>query len=1265
MRKRLWLELALCTYFLSGISSLSAFPSDGSDALLALTKKEAKELTKDDYTVNFHNVSMLEFLRFASQLTHLNFVFDEADLDFTVSFISEEPVSPKNIMAAIAQVLRIHDLLLLEQDGNVLITKSTRVRQVPPIISSDMTEPTPANALVVTRIFRIKNGNINTIAGILRTMASDSAQIEISAETRQLIVTDIVTNVDQIGTLLQSLDTPHTHLDIDTYTVKSVSTEELITLTQQILAPFAEGTPLIFVPQKDTNAVFIVSTPSLIEKAMTVMEDLDVPPKTIVVGKGALSRKNVFVFKAQNLTVTELDNELKTIVAQMKLKGAMHQSLSNAVESVKLAEDTNSLIFLTDQDAADQLKTILTALDTPATMRSTYLLYPLQYASEAQISHALKLMKERLKASTHPDEELVQAIDTMRWNEETSTLIFIGSPNAIKELREILPTFDVPSAGGLKSTFLIYTPQYRSGEDLFAYLKNTEQSLRHSGLVNSSFLQTLSSMTWNASTNSLIFTGDPQSLERVQAILTAVELEHTKAASTTFFLYKLQHGEGDIVIAQMKEIAAKIPPTNLQNKNLSHAIEKLQWIPPNNSILITGSPDAIEQIRALLVDFDVPAASGSTAQDFFLYKSVVYPPEELLSVLHTLAVEMRASGLNDPPLLQSLSSARYVPATHSVLFTGSSETLTKVKNLLVGIDNPHAGAQSMGNCSYLLYKLHTASPEQFMGAMRTFASEMQKVGQADQQLAQAISSMKYIPETNSVLFIGSEMSIHKIQDIASKLDTGALSAHIDRTAPTFVIFNPKYLKGEELIAILCDFMHHLQASGVTTHGLFDAIDNLQWLPKTNSLLISGDKDSIDQVLALLQKFDVASNTTPSIETFANTSFLVYKLQYHTGVDIQSALKQVAMNLAKSATPNTILSEAIESVQWIQPTNSLIASGPQDVLVKLRELIQNIDAPLRQVFIEVLVIQTGLTNIQNFGLQWGSQFQYFNKTIFQTGNFPAPSTASGGTTAIPTNLASALQPINASSTPNNKTLPFSSGFDLGVIGDIIMHKGKSFISLGSLLNAIQLDNDSTILTNQKIITQDNRQSTIFTGFNVPYTGSLVTNSQNNTVQTANIEYRDVGVNLTITPILGENDVITLDVVQDLSAVLGGVGSASTSTVALTGITTTHAHMETRVTVPDSKFLVLSGVITDAKTRFRTGIPCLGSLPVVGALFSENDRTDAKQNIVIFLRPKIINSFEDYKQVTERQEWLYKDQARLPVLKEDFDEALDTIKLPEDE
>jgi type III secretion protein C len=227
----------------------------------------------------------------------------------------------------------------------------------------------------------------------------------------------------------------------------------------------------------------------------------------------------------------------------------------------------------------------------------------------------------------------------------------------------------------------------------------------------------------------------------------------------------------------------------------------------------------------------------------------------------------------------------------------------------------------------------------------------------------------------------------------------------------------------------------------------------------------------------------------------------------------------------------------------------------------------------------------------------------------------------------------------------------------------MHKGKSFISLGSLVNALQTDVDTTIVMNPKIITQDNRQSNIFVGQNIPFTGAIVTNSSNNTVTTSNVEYRDIGVNLTITPILGDNDMVTLDIVHDITEVVNPV--ANVNNAQLTGIQTSHTHMDTRVHVPNNHFVVLSGMIQNIKHRVKTGLPCLGGLPVIGVFFSENDRDLAKSNVIIFVRPQIINSYDEYKKVTEHQEWLYKDSASLPILKEEFDEGLDLVKLPENE
>ncbi len=235
----------------------------------------------------------------------------------------------------------------------------------------------------------------------------------------------------------------------------------------------------------------------------------------------------------------------------------------------------------------------------------------------------------------------------------------------------------------------------------------------------------------------------------------------------------------------------------------------------------------------------------------------------------------------------------------------------------------------------------------------------------------------------------------------------------------------------------------------------------------------------------------------------------------------------------------------------------------------------------------------------------------------------------------------------------------------------MHKGKSFLSLGSLIQALQTDNDSAVVYNPKIITQDNNNSTIFVGQNIPYTGSNVTinsGGQANNTNITSLEYINVGFNLSITPTLGNGDVVTLDITTNISSTSttninasgsGGVQGGSN------GIQTDQTNMTTRVHVPDNHFVILSGLINDTTTHFKSSIPCLGGLPVIGLAFSENDRLATKKNLIFFLRPHIINSFDDYKALTDKQESTFRNNAGLPILREELDQFIDIVKTPENE
>ena len=156
--------------FLSPAICYTKASEDQMIAALSAGGMDSPEVNGSSYTVNFNNVSVMEVIRFVSKITNMNFVFNEADVQFNVTIISEEPISVKNIMSALIQVLRINQLTLLEQDNSLIITKSTDVNQIPTIVSSDIPSSENTSAPIVTRVLRIKNASGNSVANIIRPL---------------------------------------------------------------------------------------------------------------------------------------------------------------------------------------------------------------------------------------------------------------------------------------------------------------------------------------------------------------------------------------------------------------------------------------------------------------------------------------------------------------------------------------------------------------------------------------------------------------------------------------------------------------------------------------------------------------------------------------------------------------------------------------------------------------------------------------------------------------------------------------------------------------------------------------------------------------------------------------------------------------------------------------------------------------------------------------------------------------------------------------
>jgi type III secretion protein C len=358
-----------------------------------------------------------------------------------------------------------------------------------------------------------------------------------------------------------------------------------------------------------------------------------------------------------------------------------------------------------------------------------------------------------------------------------------------------------------------------------------------------------------------------------------------------------------------------------------------------------------------------------------------------------------------------------------------------------------------------------------------------------------------------------------------------------------------------------------------------------------------------------------------------TEFTIYKLAYQRGDTIEHALRETASTLERSADMNHELLCAIRSVKWLEHNNTLVFTGSPEALSKVRKLVDDLDVALRQVYIEMLIVQTELSDSLTFGVDWAIN-----------GNHLFNDNLNAGTAFDPNNtgIINAVSSVTADGPiPDVKSLFNPVDFGLGVIGRAIRKGGEAFVTMGSLIQALAKDSETKILLTPRILAQDNTTATLFVGQNVPYQTTVITSTASTNFQ-GTLDYRDVGTTLQITPLIGQGDVVTLEVAQTVATISSTttvVQSGSGGSFSVIAPTTNTTTTTTRLHVPDGYFVIMSGMVTDQQIRQDSHVPCLGSIPWVGKLFTKTDNSDSKRDTMIFIRPRIIRSVDALMDVTE--------------------------------
>ncbi|UPT64642.1 MAG: hypothetical protein M0D54_09125 [Hyphomonadaceae bacterium JAD_PAG50586_4] len=182
--------------------------------------------------------------------------------------------------------------------------------------------------------------------------------------------------------------------------------------------------------------------------------------------------------------------------------------------------------------------------------------------------------------------------------------------------------------------------------------------------------------------------------------------------------------------------------------------------------------------------------------------------------------------------------------------------------------------------------------------------------------------------------------------------------------------------------------------------------------------------------------------------------------------------------------------------------------------------------------------------------------------------------------------------------------------------------------GVLLNALAEDRESNVLSTPSILTLDNEQASILVGQQIPITtGEAVGDNLENQFRT--IERADVGVQLEVRPQISEGGAIRLELRQEVSSIFGQVAEDSTDLI------TNRREIRTVVQVDAGEIVVLGGLIQDDIQRTDAGIPGLRRLPIAGRLFRSEGTSRRRTNLMVFLRPTIVNTSDQARDITRRQ------------------------------
>lgn len=301
------------------------------------------------------------------------------------------------------------------------------------------------------------------------------------------------------------------------------------------------------------------------------------------------------------------------------------------------------------------------------------------------------------------------------------------------------------------------------------------------------------------------------------------------------------------------------------------------------------------------------------------------------------------------------------------------------------------------------------------------------------------------------------------------------------------------------------------------------------------------------------------------------------------------------------------------------TNTILVQDTSAKLEEIRQLLKQLDVPVKQVLIESRVVVARQSVGEEIGVQWGQMREDVrpngsawytaprNDVIRQMHNNDVTNQvalANGGkATALP--VTGDQLSVDFASPSSN-----AASFAIGYLRDGTL--------IDMELSALESTGNVNIIATPKLLTADQQKARIESGREIPYQEASSSGA-------TTISFKKAVLALEVTPHITPDGRIIMDLQINQDSVGDNVVVASTTGGSSTSVPSIDTNkIQTSVLVDDGETVVLGGVFKNETTDTVNKVPFLGDLPVLGRLFRSNSKTELKQELLIFITPKVVHN-----------------------------------------